>query len=149
MADNKDQIKSDSKKLPEKKLHLKITTHERVVFDADVDEIYSKGTQGEFGILPGHIPFMSALEIGVTKVVIEGKPQFFTTMGGVFQLKDNEALILTQSSEKGEEIDVLRAEEAKKRAEDRLENSIDTTDVQRAEVALSRAIARLKATNKG
>ena len=130
----------------DKKLHLKITTHEKVVFDADVDEIYTKGTQGEFGILPNHIPFMSALDVGVTKVVIDGKPEYFTTMGGVFQLKNNEALILTQTAEKGPDIDIERAEEAKKRAEERLENEPDTSDVQRAEVALARALARLKAS---
>jgi len=130
------------------KLHLKIITHERIVFDEDVDEIYSKGTQGEFGILPNHIPFMSALEIGVTKIVQEGKPQYFTTMGGVFQLKDNEAVILTQTAEKAEEIDVQRAAESKKRAEERLEANAAEIDTQRAEIALARALARLKATNK-
>lgn len=132
-------------KLSNKKMHFKITTHEKVVFDDFVDEIYSKGTQGEFGILPGHIPFMSALEIGVTKVVIDGKPELFATMGGVFQFKDNEALILTQTAEKSSEIDAMRAEEAKKRAEARLEGASDESDVKRAEVALARALARLKA----
>lgn len=132
----------------EKKLHLKITTHARVVFDGYVDEIYSKGTQGEFGILPGHIPFMSALEIGITKIVADGKVERFTTMGGVFQLKDNEASILTQAAERAEEIDVDRAEEARRRALERLENESDNLDVQRAEIALARSIARLKATNK-
>jgi F-type H+-transporting ATPase subunit epsilon len=134
--------------MSEQKLHLKITTHERVVFDADVDEIYSKSTQGEFGVLPNHIPFMCALDIGLTKIVTDGKPEFFTTMGGVFQLKNNEALILTQTAESAQEIDVERAAEAKKRAEERLETTADDTDVKRAEVALSRAIARLKATDK-
>jgi len=52
------------------KLHLKITTHERVVFDSDVDEISAKGVQGEFGILPNHVPFMSALDIGVAKIML-------------------------------------------------------------------------------
>lgn len=134
--------------MSDKKLHLKITTHERVVFDEQVDEIYSKSTEGSFGVLPGHIPFMCALDIGVTKVLKDGKPQNFTTMGGIFQLQGNEALILTNVAEKAEEIDVERAMEAKKRAKARLEEDIDTTDVQRAEVALSRALARLKATGK-
>lgn len=134
--------------MSDKKLHLKITTHERIVFDEDVDEIYSKGTQGEFGILPGHIPFMSALDIGVTKVVQDGKPLRFTTMGGVFQLTGNEAVILTQAAEPSGEIDIQRAEEAKKRAIERLEQEEDNLDVQRAEIALARAIARLKATQK-
>lgn len=134
--------------MSEKKLHLKITTHEKVVFDSDVEEIYTKGTQGEFGILPGHIPFMSALDIGVTKVVIEGKPHYFTTMGGIFQLQGNDALILTQSAESADEIDVQRAEEAKKRAEERLETDASDTDVKRAEIALARALARLKVSDK-
>lgn len=134
--------------MSDNKLHLKITTHEKIVFDSDVDEIYSKGTQGEFGILPGHIPFMSALDIGLTKVIIDGKPQLFTTMGGVFQLKGNDAVILTQAAERAEEIDVERAEEAKRRAQERLENEADNLDVQRAEIALARAIARLKATKE-
>ena len=136
-------------KLSEKKLHLKITTHERVVFDSDVDEIYAKGTQGEFGILPGHIPFMSALDIGVTRAVVDGKTEVFTVMGGVFQLTGNEALILTQTAERGSEIDVARAKEAKERAEARIEGGSDDSDVKRAEVALARALARLKASNKG
>lgn len=135
-------------KTPKKKLHLKIITHERVVFDKDVDEIYSKSTDGSFGILPGHIPFMCPLDIGVTKIIINGKPEYFTTMGGIFQLTGSEALILTQVAEKAEEIDIERAEEAKKRAEERLEHETDSTDVQRAEIALARALARLKASGR-
>ncbi len=131
-----------------KKLHLKITTHEKVVFDSDVDEIYSKGTEGEFGVLPNHIPFMCGLDIGITKVVVDGKPQLFTTMGGIFQLQDNQATILTQAAESAEEIDIQRAEEARKRAEERLESSEEELDVNRASIALARAMARLKATNK-
>lgn len=134
--------------MSDKKLHLKITTHEKVVFDSDVDEIYSKGTQGEFGILPGHIPFMSGLEIGVTKVIVDGKPIHFATMGGVFQLKDNEALILTPTAERAEEIDIQRAEEAKKRAQERIDANTADIDVERAEIALMRAIARVKASSK-
>lgn len=129
------------------KLHLKITTHAKVVFDADVDEIYSKGESGEFGILPNHVPFMAALDIGVTKVVIDGKPEMYTTMGGVFQLKDNQASILTQSAEAGTDIDVVRARAAKERAEERLAESTGDLDVKRAEIALARAMARLKASS--
>lgn len=132
--------------MSDKKLHLKITTHEKTVFDADVDEIYSKSTQGEFGVLPNHIPFMCPLDIGITKVVVDGKPTRYTTMGGVFQLVDNQALILTQAAESADEIDVQRAEEAKKRAEERLANIADDMDTERAAIALARALARLKAS---
>ena len=136
-------------KLSDKKLHLKITTHERVVFDSDVDEIYCKGTQGEFGILSNHVPFMSPLEIGLAKIIVDGKPELFTIMGGIFQLKDNQALILTQIAERAEEIDVERAKEAQRRAKERLEaGAEDDMDVKRAEIALVRSITRLKAAGK-
>ena len=126
-------------------MHLKIVTHEKIVYDDVVDEIYSKGIDGEFGVLKGHIPFMSALDIGVTKVVKEGDAKFFTTMGGVFQYADDEAVILTHSSECSEDVDIDRAKSAKQRAEERLQQKSEAIDEKRAEASLSRAMARLKA----
>ena len=126
-------------------MHLKIITHERVVFDEDVDEIYSKGVNGEFGILKGHIPYMTALDIGVTKVVQGKNTRYFTTMGGAFQFKDDEALILTECAECGNEIDEMRAREALDRAKARLAEADAKTDAKRAEAAIARAMARLKA----
>ena len=127
-------------------MHLKIITHEKVVFDDDVNEIYKKRTDGEIGILKDHIPVMAALDIGVTKAVKEGETMFFTTMGGVLQFKDNEALILTTTAESGDEIDVTRAQEALKRAQARLLDSNAEFDAKRAEAAIARAMARLKST---
>lgn len=127
-------------------MHLKIITHEKLVFDEDVDEIYTKGVAGEFGVLPNHIPLMSALDIGVTKVVQDGVPRCFTTMGGVFQFKDNEAVILTPTAEAGCDIDVARAKEAMARAKAKLSEHDAEMDVKRTEAALARAMARLKAT---
>ena len=127
-------------------MHLKIITHDRVVFDEDVDEIYSKGVDGEFGILKGHVPFMSALDIGITKVVQSGKTKLFTTMGGVFQFKNDEGLILTQCAECGDEIDEVRARDAMERAKARLAEHSASVDAKRAEAALAREMVRLKAT---
>ena len=127
-------------------MHLKIITHEKVVFDEDADEIRTRGVNGEFGILPNHVPFMSALDIGVTKVVHNGEARYFTTMGGIFQFQNNEAVILTDIAEDGNDIDVTRAKEAMKRAKTRLEEKAETLDSKRAEAALARAVARLKAT---
>ena len=127
-------------------MHLKIITHEKVDFDENVDEIYTKTTDGEMGVLKNHVPIMSALDIGVTKAVKDNVPIYFTTMGGVFQYKDDEALILTTTAERGEEIDVARAKEALKRAQARLADSEAEIDAKRAEAAVARAMARLKAT---
>lgn len=127
-------------------MHLKIITHEKIVFDEQVEEIYTKGTDGEFGILKGHVPIMAALDIGVTKVIQNGEEKYFTTMGGVFQFKNEEALILTTTAERGDEIDVTRAKEALNRAQARLADSEAEIDAKRAEAAIARAMARLKAT---
>ena len=127
-------------------MHLKIITHERVVFDEDVNEIYTKTTNGEIGILKHHVPIMAALDIGVTKAVKDEDVKYFTTMGGVLQFKDNEALILTDTAECGDEIDVARAKDALKRAQARLADMDAEIDAKRAEAAIARAMARLKAT---
>lgn len=127
-------------------MHLKIITHEKVVFDSDVDEIYTKTVDGEIGILENHVPIMSALDIGVTKALKNGNALYFTTMGGVLQFKDEEALILTPTAESGEEIDVVRAKDALKRAKARLSEAEANLDTKRAEAAVARALARLKAT---
>lgn len=127
-------------------MHLKIITHERVVFDEEIDELYTKTIDGEIGILKNHIPLMTALDIGITKTVKDGEVKFFTTMGGVLQFKDNEALILTTTAERGDEIDVTRAKEALKRAQARLAEVQAETDAKRAEAAIARAMVRLKAT---
>lgn len=127
-------------------MHLKIITHEKVVFDEDVDEIYSRGVAGEFGILPNHVPVMNALDIGVTKVIQNGKAKYFTTMGGVFQFKDNEGIILTPIAENGNDIDVVRAKESLERAKAFLAEHNAKIDTKRAEAAVARAMARLKAT---
>lgn len=126
-------------------MNLKIITHEKVVFDGEVEEIYSRGIEGEFGVLKDHIPFMTTLDVGVTKVVSKSGTEFFTTMGGIFQFKDNEAKILTDIAEAGPTIDVTRAKEAKERAAARLAEAEASIDAKRAEAALARAMARLKA----
>ncbi|MBR5555854.1 ATP synthase F1 subunit epsilon [bacterium] len=127
-------------------MHLKIITHEKLVFDEDVDEIYTRAMDGEFGILKNHVPIMSALDIGVTKVKQGSSMKFFTTMGGVLQFKDGECTILTTTAESGNDIDVARAEAALRRAKARLEDNDAAIDSKRAEAAVARAMARLKAT---
>ncbi|MFI3300007.1 MAG: ATP synthase F1 subunit epsilon [Candidatus Gastranaerophilales bacterium] len=126
-------------------MHLKIITHEKVVFDEQVDEIYTKSTEGEFGVLKDHTPMMVALDIGVTKVVQNKSEKLFTTIGGVFQFKNNEAVILTTTAESGNEIDETRAKDSLKRAEARLQEAQAHVDAKRAEASIARALARLKA----
>lgn len=126
-------------------MKLKIITQERVVFDEEVDEIYSKGIDGEFGILKGHIPITTPLDIGVTKVKQNGITKMFTTMGGILQFKNEECLILTTLAEADEEIDEVRAREALDRAKRRRREASARMDAKRSDAAIARAEARLKA----
>ena len=126
-------------------MNLKIITQEKVVFEGEVDAIYTKGIDGEFGILKGHIPVMRSLDIGVTRAVVGDETKQFTTMGGILQFKDNECLILTTLAESDEEIDEARARDALERAKRRLRNAEARMDAKRAEAAIARAEARLKA----
>jgi len=126
-------------------MNLKIITQEKVVFDNDVDEIYTRGVDGEFGILKGHVPVMAALDIGVTRVKINNEIKAFTTMGGVLQFKDEECLILTTLAEPGEEIDEMRARESLERGRRLLKEANAKIDSKRVEASIARAKARLKA----
>lgn len=127
------------------KIKLKIISPERVVFDEEVDTLVTQGVNGQFGILAGHVPFMSPIEIGVTKVVQNGVEDYIATMGGTFQVKDDVAVILTNCAERSSEIDIVRAKAAKERAEAKLaQNSADIDSV-RANIAIAKALARLKA----
>ena len=126
-------------------MNLKIITHERIVFDNEVDELVVQTTSGQIGVLKDHIPITTPLEIGVTKAKIGEKFKYFATMGGVFQFKDNNAVILTAVCEDGSDIDIARANAAKERAEARLAEQKAELDTQRAQAALARALARLQA----
>ena len=126
-------------------MQLKIITHERIIFDGEADEIVIQAQTGQIGILKDHIPFTTVLEIGVTKIKQGDKERYFATMGGVFQFKDNVATILTDVCEDGCDVDVTRANDAKNRAEARLADNDAKIDSQRAQAALARSLARLKA----
>ena len=126
-------------------MKLKIITHERIVFEGDVDEIVLHTTSGQIGILKDHIPITTSLEVGVTKAKVGEKYKYFATMGGVFQFKDNNAIILTDVCEDSCDIDVARAKAAKERAEARLSEIKADIDSKRAQAALARALARLQA----
>ena len=126
-------------------MKLKIITHERIVFDGDVDELVLQTTDGQIGILKDHLPLTTPLDIGVTKAKVGDAYKYFATMGGIFQFKDNVATILTDVCEDGCNIDVTRANDAKNRAEARLADGEAKVDADRAQAALARSLARLKA----
>jgi F-type H+-transporting ATPase subunit epsilon len=126
-----------------KKLRLKIITPRKILVNEEVDAVFSHSTEGEFGILPDHIPYMTDLDIGVTEYINGAKKQFVSTIGGVIQVKENVVTILSDAAELGEEIDVPRAQAAKERAEALLRTGAPDIDINRAQTALARAVARI------
>ena len=133
--------------MSEKKIKVKIITHEKVVFDGEADEIYAKGSEGSFGILPDHTPFMSALAIGVTKIVNDNVSTYFSTIGGVFQFMNNEAVILSEDAENGNDIDIAVAKAEKEKEEARFVNPQTLKEIQQTDKALAVAISRFKAAS--
>lgn len=130
------------------KIHIKVITHEKIVYDDYIDELYVHATDGRLGILKNHIPIICALEVGVAKVVKEKIPQCIAIMGGILQFAHNSATILTDVAELECDIDVARARQAKIRAEARLRARDENIDMARVQVALAKAIARISAKDK-
>ncbi|MBQ3642847.1 ATP synthase F1 subunit epsilon [bacterium] len=134
--------------MSDKKIHLKIVTPEKIVFEDDVDFISAKGLKGSFGIYPDHIPFMSALDVDIAKTIKDKEEIVFSIIGGTLQFKQNEAIILTEVAENSKDIDTTRANLAKERAEAQLNTAETAKDAKIANAALARAMARLKAASK-
>jgi F-type H+-transporting ATPase subunit epsilon len=128
-----------------KTLTVNIVTPDGPVYDSEVDMVIAKSSAGEIGILPGHIPTVAPLEIGVVKLKKDGKNQFVAVNGGFLEVRPEKVTILAQSAEIAETIDLARAKEAMNRAEKRLQDKTDTSDHLRAELALRRALNRINA----
>ncbi len=130
------------------KIHLKVITHEKIVYEDDIDELYIQTTDGRIGILKNHIPVISTLGIGVTKVVKDKESQCIATMGGILQFAHNRATILTDIAELECDIDLVRAQHAKQRAQARLKAHDETIDMARVQLALAKAVTRISTKEK-
>ena len=130
-------------------INLEIITPEKIIYKDSVDSITVPGTKGMFQVLKDHAPLMSTIEIGVITINKTDENTYFTTAGGTIEVLNNIVLILADSVEVIDDIDIDRAESAKTRAEENLkrkkEKEIDSV---RAELALKRAINRISAREK-
>jgi len=131
----------------ENKLKLEIVTPYGLVFSDEVDEIVASGSEGEFGVLPNHIPFFTTLKIGILTYKKGSETGYFFVNWGYAEVGPDKVLILADSAEKSEYIDVQRAIEAKKRAEERLKQA-EKIDHARATAALERAVTRTQVAEK-
>lgn len=130
--------------MADKKLHLKISTPERVVLDiADVDMVTAPGVEGEFGILPSHIPFATKLKDGIVKVKTASGVQNIGVATAFFEVNSDRVLILADHAILPSEADRQRAEQARARAQDLLEKRLEGTNFQQVEAELRKALLEL------
>ncbi len=125
-------------------MKLNILTPKGVYFEGDVSICNVKTQDGELGILANHIPLVTMLEIGAMNFIDESGRRTFALSGGMLYVATDETTILTEAIEESDEIDVLRATQAKERAKARLEAKQDETDLVRAQTALQKAITRIQ-----
>ncbi|MHC0036512.1 F0F1 ATP synthase subunit epsilon [Pseudoneobacillus sp. C159] len=133
-----------------KTIHVSVVTPDGPVYESDVEMVSTKAQGGELGILPGHIPMVAPLQIGVVRLKLSGgKTEFVAVSGGLLEVRPDKVTILAQSAENSSDIDAERALRAKERAEQRLrQQQQDHVDFRRAELALQRAINRLSIVEK-
>jgi F-type H+-transporting ATPase subunit epsilon len=130
-------------------LTVEIITAERIVYSQEgVDEIVAPGAEGEFAVLPQHAAFITTLMPGEMRILRGGGEEVMAITGGFFEIRDDRVVILADAAERAEEIDIARAEEARKRAEDLMREREEHVDLAAVEASLARAVARLKVAER-
>lgn len=131
--------------MSEKIYHLEIVTPRGMVFNSEVVSFSAPGVVGGFQVLHSHAPFLSALKIGEVKVIdANGTEYRYATSGGFVEVRDNKVILLAETAERADEIDVERAQTARDRSKKRIGDKKPGTDLERAQSALRRALNRLK-----
>ena len=131
---------------------LEIVTPQRLIVSDEVAELVAPGSEGYFGVLPGHIPFITTLEIGELTYWKGKEERHLAVTWGYAEVRGDKVIILAETGERAEEIDAERAQRARDRAERRLREwgaGDETIDFARAQAALQRALARLEVAGKG
>ncbi len=130
-------------------IRIDIVTAERLVFSEEADIVIVPGVEGEMGILPHHSPLMTMIRPGEI-LVRKGQEEYYMAVsGGFLEVKPDPITILADAAERADEIDIARAEAAKKRAEERIAHRmVEGVDTARAEASLHRALARLRVAEK-
>ena len=131
-------------------IRCEIVSQDRMVFEGDVDIVVLPGSDGEMGILPHHAPLLTTLSYGVIKVRTKEKEEIFTVAGGVAEIQPDIVTVLADAAENVREIDMDRAEAARKRAKEILEKGVptDQDSYLAIEAALRRSNLRLEAVRR-
>lgn len=134
--------------MADKTFNLRIISPTRIFFDGNVNMVEMKTTEGEIGVLAGHIPLTAILEPGILRIKQEETVKEAALHDGFVEIQKTRVTVLAESCEWPDEIDVTRAKEAKERAERRIKSGKKEVDMLRAELALKKAITRLNLAGK-
>lgn len=131
-------------------LFFEVVTPEKVLVSQEVDAVVAPGSEGEFGVLPGHIHFLTGIVPGEVRYNMGATKESIAVSSGFAEVSNDKVSILVDAAEKAGDVDIKRAQQAMERARERLskERKTEEIDFQRAEAALKRAIARIKVAEK-
>ncbi|MCP4682986.1 MAG: F0F1 ATP synthase subunit epsilon [Desulfobacterales bacterium] len=131
-------------------LHLEVVTPDKILISQEVEMVVAPGTLGEFGVLVGHVPFLSGIVPGELRYTLGEQAESFAVTSGFAEVSNDKVSILVDAAESSSEIDVDRAKGAMERARERIAKGRGTEgiDFVRAEAALKRALMRVKISEK-
>ncbi len=128
----------------DKKIKVKIVAPTKKIYEGEADLVIMRTKTGDLGVLKGHENLSTVLDLGILRIIEGDEEQKIALLGGFTEVSKEGVSILTDSAELYEDIDVERAIEAKKRAEKRIADKKESTDIKRAEIALKRALVRIE-----
>ena len=128
--------------------HLKVMTVDRCFYDGEVDRIIIRTTQGDAGILPGHVPYIAAIGIGGLTIIKDGEKRVAAVSGGFVDVSKEQTVVLARTCEWADEIDVKRAEQAAERARAALQQKESAREHDLAQVRLRKAVNRIRVAEK-
>jgi F-type H+-transporting ATPase subunit epsilon len=131
-------------------IRCEIVSQERVVYQGDADRVLLPGASGEMGVLPHHAPLLTVIQFGVIRVRSGDTEHFFTVAGGVAEVLPDQVTVLADAAEDVQEINVQRAEEARRKAEEVLAQGVgeDTDSYMKIQTALKRSNLRIDAVRR-
>ena len=126
------------------KLTLEVVTPERLLVSEQVDEVQLPGAEGYFGVLPGHTPLLATLQVGELWYRVGQEKRYLAVAFGFAEVLPDRVTVLAQLAERPEDIDMPRAEAARKRAEERIAKPQADIDFERARIAMMKSLIRLQ-----
>jgi|SRR5579885_390759 F-type H+-transporting ATPase subunit epsilon len=125
-------------------LHVEVVTQDRNVYSGEADMVVAPGSEGVLGILPRHAPLLTMLKPGELRIKYNNDEEALFVAGGFMEVSHNVVTVLADAAERAEDIDMARAEEARRRAQTLLEQRTSDVDIGSVQGALERAVSRLK-----